>query len=78
MLQWTTTIQSNIIVLLFLPVKFGKGIYFADMSSKSANYCFANQKNDQGLLLLSEVVFFVSKTSKYLLPLPEYFDGTES
>ncbi|XP_051725974.1 poly [ADP-ribose] polymerase 2 [Ctenopharyngodon idella] len=34
---------------------FGKGIYFADMSSKSANYCFANQKNNQGLLLLSEV-----------------------
>ncbi|XP_028834041.1 poly [ADP-ribose] polymerase 2 isoform X2 [Denticeps clupeoides] len=24
---------------------FGKGIYFADMSSKSANYCFANQNN---------------------------------
>ncbi|KAA0719477.1 Poly [ADP-ribose] polymerase 2 [Triplophysa tibetana] len=34
---------------------FGKGIYFADMSSKSAHYCFANQKNNQGLLLLSEV-----------------------
>lgn len=34
---------------------FGKGIYFADMSSKSANYCFASQKNNQGLLLLSEV-----------------------
>ncbi len=57
MIQWTTTIQSNIIVLLFLPLKFGKGIYFADMSSKSANYCFANQKNDQGLLMLSKVVF---------------------
>ncbi|KAI1901239.1 hypothetical protein AGOR_G00032250 [Albula goreensis] len=34
---------------------FGKGIYFADMSSKSANYCFANQKKNTGLLLLSEV-----------------------
>nr|XP_055057622.1 poly [ADP-ribose] polymerase 2 isoform X2 [Misgurnus anguillicaudatus] len=34
---------------------FGKGIYFADMSSKSANYCFASQKNNQGILLLSEV-----------------------
>ncbi|KAM6948792.1 poly [ADP-ribose] polymerase 2 [Aplochiton taeniatus] len=34
---------------------FGKGIYFADMSSKSANYCFANQRNSTGLLLLSEV-----------------------
>ncbi|XP_076149817.1 poly [ADP-ribose] polymerase 2 [Alosa pseudoharengus] len=34
---------------------FGKGIYFADMSSKSANYCFSNQKNNIGILLLSEV-----------------------
>lgn len=34
---------------------FGKGIYFADMSSKSANYCFANQQNNVGLLLLCEV-----------------------
>ncbi|XP_072544606.1 poly [ADP-ribose] polymerase 2 isoform X2 [Salminus brasiliensis] len=34
---------------------FGKGIYFADMSSKSANYCFTSQKNNIGLLLLSEV-----------------------
>ncbi|XP_006012127.1 poly [ADP-ribose] polymerase 2 isoform X2 [Latimeria chalumnae] len=35
---------------------FGKGIYFADMSSKSANYCFASRQNSVGLLLLSEVV----------------------
>uniref|UniRef100_A0A1A8LJI7 Poly [ADP-ribose] polymerase n=1 Tax=Nothobranchius pienaari TaxID=704102 RepID=A0A1A8LJI7_9TELE len=34
---------------------FGKGIYFADMSSKSANYCFASQTNHVGLLLLCEV-----------------------
>ncbi|XP_072296739.1 poly [ADP-ribose] polymerase 2 isoform X2 [Eucyclogobius newberryi] len=34
---------------------FGKGIYFADMSSKSANYCFANQQSNVGLLLLCEV-----------------------
>ncbi|XP_054848409.1 poly [ADP-ribose] polymerase 2 isoform X2 [Eublepharis macularius] len=34
---------------------FGKGIYFADMSSKSANYCFATRERDIGLLLLSEV-----------------------
>ncbi|XP_061111087.1 poly [ADP-ribose] polymerase 2 [Conger conger] len=34
---------------------FGKGVYFADMSSKSANYCFANQKKNTGLLLLCEV-----------------------
>ncbi|XP_025247793.1 poly [ADP-ribose] polymerase 2 isoform X2 [Theropithecus gelada] len=34
---------------------FGKGIYFADMSSKSANYCFASHLKNIGLLLLSEV-----------------------
>ncbi|KAJ7313022.1 hypothetical protein JRQ81_004284 [Phrynocephalus forsythii] len=34
---------------------FGKGIYFADMSSKSANYCFATREKDVGLILLSEV-----------------------
>lgn len=34
---------------------FGKGIYFADISSKSANYCFATPTKDEGLLLLCEV-----------------------
>ncbi|CRK91707.1 CLUMA_CG005353, isoform A [Clunio marinus] len=34
---------------------FGKGIYFADMVSKSANYCCTNSSNDVGLMLLSEV-----------------------
>mmetsp|Transcript_9337 Transcript_9337/g.22090 ORF Transcript_9337/g.22090 Transcript_9337/m.22090 type:complete len:1025 (-) Transcript_9337:206-3280(-) len=34
---------------------FGKGVYFADMVSKSANYCFASASNPEGLLLLSEV-----------------------
>lgn len=34
---------------------FGKGIYFADMSSKSVNYCFATRSKNVGILLLSEV-----------------------
>jgi len=34
---------------------FGKGIYFADMCSKSANYCMANSANNTGLLVLCEV-----------------------
>jgi poly [ADP-ribose] polymerase len=34
---------------------FGKGIYFADSVSKSANYCATSKKNDIGLMLLSEV-----------------------
>lgn len=34
---------------------FGKGIYFADMVSKSANYCFTSPQNNTGLLMLCEV-----------------------
>ncbi|CAH2107562.1 unnamed protein product [Euphydryas editha] len=34
---------------------FGKGIYFADMVSKSANYCCTDKRNNIGLLLLSDV-----------------------
>ncbi|KAF9608125.1 hypothetical protein IFM89_006052 [Coptis chinensis] len=35
--------------------KFGKGVYFADMVSKSAHYCYTDKKNPVGLMLLSEV-----------------------
>ncbi|XP_028396308.1 poly [ADP-ribose] polymerase 1-like isoform X2 [Dendronephthya gigantea] len=34
---------------------FGKGIYFADMVSKSANYCNTSYSNPTGLMLLCEV-----------------------
>eukprot|EP00475_Leptophrys_vorax_P035989 TRINITY_DN6004_c0_g1_i1.p1 TRINITY_DN6004_c0_g1~~TRINITY_DN6004_c0_g1_i1.p1 ORF type:complete len:746 (-),score=264.33 TRINITY_DN6004_c0_g1_i1:66-2303(-) len=34
---------------------FGKGVYFADMVSKSANYCHAYQSDGHGLMLLCEV-----------------------
>lgn len=34
---------------------FGKGIYFADIVSKSANYCCTNSSNPKGLMLLCEV-----------------------
>ena len=34
---------------------FGKGVYFADMVSKSANYCFTNKQSNTGLMLLCEV-----------------------
>ncbi|KAK3085759.1 hypothetical protein FSP39_008277 [Pinctada imbricata] len=34
---------------------FGKGVYFADMSSKSANYCFTTRAKNTGLILLCEV-----------------------
>jgi len=32
---------------------FGKGIYFADMVSKSANYCQTTRTNNTGLLMVS-------------------------
>ncbi|KAE8895831.1 hypothetical protein PF005_g10057 [Phytophthora fragariae] len=34
---------------------FGKGIYFADSVSKSANYCWTTPQNPQGVLMLAEV-----------------------
>lgn len=34
---------------------FGKGVYFADMSSKSANYCCTSRDSSTGILLLCEV-----------------------
>lgn len=34
---------------------FGKGVYFADISSKSANYCHANPNDPIGVLLVCEV-----------------------
>ena len=34
---------------------FGKGVYFADCSSKSANYCFPTPEEPDGLLVLCEV-----------------------
>lgn len=37
---------------------FGKGVYFADMFSKSANYCCSTQPAGAGVLLLCEVIYF--------------------
>ena len=34
---------------------FGKGVYFADMCSKSANYCWTSPENNTGILLLCDV-----------------------
>ncbi|XP_059610160.1 poly [ADP-ribose] polymerase [Phlebotomus argentipes] len=34
---------------------FGKGIYFADMVTKSANYCCTNPTDNTGLMILCEV-----------------------
>ncbi|CAN4093328.1 unnamed protein product [Withania somnifera] len=48
---------------------FGKGIYFADMVSKSAQYCFTDRKNPVGFMLLSEVALgevYELKAAKYM------------
>ncbi|KKK26234.1 hypothetical protein ARAM_004958 [Aspergillus rambellii] len=34
---------------------FGKGVYFADMSSKSAGYCWSSNSGHKGLLMLCDV-----------------------
>jgi hypothetical protein len=44
---------------------FGKGIYFADVVSKSANYCYATKLNPIGCLLLCEVALGNSSDKFY-------------
>lgn len=43
---------------------FGKGAYFADMSSKSANYCFTTSEKTTGILMLCEVALGNMQTRK--------------
>ncbi|CAK7346439.1 unnamed protein product [Dovyalis caffra] len=53
---------------------FGKGVYFADLVSKSAQYCFTDKKNPVGLMLLSEVALgevYELKKSTYMEKPPE-------
>lgn len=53
---------------------FGKGVYFADLVSKSAQYCFTDKKNPIGLMLLSEVALgniYELKKAKYMDKPPE-------
>eukprot|EP00760_Papus_ankaliazontas_P030366 PhM_4_TR4793/c0_g1_i1/m.47729/K10798/PARP; poly [ADP-ribose] polymerase len=52
---------------------FGKGVYFADMSSKSANYCFTTSEATTGMMLLSEVALGNMKRYKSAF----FVDGLE-
>lgn len=55
---------------------FGKGIYFADMVSKSANYCCTSPQNPIGLMLLSEVALgnmYERHAADYIEKLPKNF-----
>lgn len=52
---------------------FGKGIYFADMVSKSANYCCTSPSSSTGLMLLCEVALgdmVEYKQAHYVTKLP--------
>lgn len=58
---------------------FGKGIYFADMVSKSANYCCTSNLNSTGLMLLSEVALgdmFECTSANYVTKLPNNMHST--
>ena len=53
---------------------FGKGIYFADMVSKSANYCCTNRASSTGLLMLCEVALgnmYEKLQAEYIEKLPK-------
>jgi len=59
---------------------FGKGIYFADMVSKSANYCCTNRTNNTGLLLLCDVALgkmYERTKADYIEKLPAGFHSTK-
>ncbi|UYV80414.1 PARP1 [Cordylochernes scorpioides] len=52
---------------------FGKGLYFADMVSKSANYCCTSPSNPYGLLMLCRVALgsmYELKAANYIEKLP--------
>ncbi|XP_023213752.1 poly [ADP-ribose] polymerase 1-like [Centruroides sculpturatus] len=59
---------------------FGKGIYFADMVSKSANYCYTSVQNPVGLLLLCEVALgnmYERTRADYITKLPPNMHSTK-
>ncbi|XP_019618728.1 PREDICTED: poly [ADP-ribose] polymerase 1-like isoform X2 [Branchiostoma belcheri] len=59
---------------------FGKGLYFADMVSKSANYCATSTASPTGLLLLCEVALgnmYERKHAEYVSKLPKGMHSTK-
>eukprot|EP00760_Papus_ankaliazontas_P021845 PhM_4_TR18750/c1_g1_i2/m.55584/K10798/PARP; poly [ADP-ribose] polymerase len=59
---------------------FGKGVYFADVSSKSANYCHTSRTNNEGVLLLCEVALgneFELTEAKYMDHAPKGCHSTK-
>jgi len=61
--------------------RFGKGVYFADIISKSASYCFANPQKPVGLMLLNEVALGnINKLTRdeYMEQPPKNFESTQA
>eukprot|EP00029_Vermamoeba_vermiformis_P007076 TRINITY_DN2952_c0_g1_i1.p1 TRINITY_DN2952_c0_g1~~TRINITY_DN2952_c0_g1_i1.p1 ORF type:complete len:941 (+),score=268.76 TRINITY_DN2952_c0_g1_i1:48-2870(+) len=59
---------------------FGKGLYFADLVSKSANYCHASKDSPVALMLLAEVALgemYELKKAKYMDKPPKGYDSTK-
>eukprot|EP00126_Sphaerothecum_destruens_P012324 Sdes_comp21136_c0_seq1m19809 len=60
---------------------FGKGVYFADMVSKSANYCFCSTSNTRGFILVNEVAVGKSiechDSQIFSKPLPKGFHSVK-
>lgn len=53
--SYTAYLPKSVLKSEYIALQFGKGVYFADLVSKSAQYCFTDKKNPVGLMLLSEV-----------------------
>lgn len=47
--------SARLMIDHFVLVQFGKGIHFADLVNKGAQYCFTVEENPVGTMLLSEV-----------------------
>ncbi|KAK8763975.1 hypothetical protein V5799_033404 [Amblyomma americanum] len=59
---------------------FGKGLYFADMVSKSANYCCTSPSSPIGLLLLCDVALgnmYERKNADFITKLPPNYHSTK-
>jgi poly [ADP-ribose] polymerase 1 len=59
---------------------FGKGVYFADMISKSANYCRTSKDSPIGVMLLCEVALgkmYEIYHAKYMDKPPKGLDSTK-
>ena len=82
-LLWHGTRTSNLVGILSQGLRvappeaptvgymFGKGVYFADSASKSANYCFVDEKDGSGILLLCEVF----TGTPHVLAKAQYIEG---